>query len=244
MPGIIELNNVTYEVQDKVLVQDLACGFEEGKATALIGPSGCGKSTALKLAAGLFPPTEGSVLYKGKDLFRMSRAENLEFRRMSAVVFQDSALWANQNLFQNLEIPLQVHFPSMSKKEREKRIEKIAADVGYKRDLRIRPSELSMGEQKLLGFARALICNPRLLYLDEWTESLDENAAQRLINMVKKMKDDGVTVILISHDIRILNELFDIAVILTGGKISFSLTREQFVKNDELRRYIEEGIAS
>ena len=244
MPDIIELKNVTYEVQDKTLVHDISCLFEEGKTTALIGPSGCGKSTALKLAAGLFPPSEGSVFFREKDLFRMSRAENLEFRRIAAVVFKDSALWSNQNLYQNLELPLRVHFPDMAKKDRDNRIYKVAADVGYKRDLGIRPSELSMGEQKLLGFARALICNPRLLYLDEWTESLDESASQRLIGMVKKMKEDGVTVILISHDIRILNELVDVAVMLADGQVSLRLTREQFAGNAALRHYIEEGMAS
>jgi len=244
MPEIIELRNVSYEVQNKSLVRDLSCIFEEGKTTALIGPSGCGKSTALKLAAGIYIPSEGNVLFKGKDITRMNRTENLGFRRVSAMVFQDSALWANQNLYQNLELPLRVHFPSMNKKDREKRIEAVVAEAGYKRDLMIRPAELSMGEQKLLGFARALICGPRLLYLDEWTESLDESAAHRLIGIFKKMKNDGVTMILISHDIRILNELVDTVVMLNSGQITSHLTREQFLGNETLMRSIEKGMES
>ena len=174
----------------------------------------------------------------------MNRQENLAFRRASAVVFQDSALWANQNLFQILELPLRVHFPLMTRKEREERIEAVAAEVGYKRELGIRPVELSMGEQKLLGFARAMICRPQLLYLDEWTESLDEHASRRLIDMVRKLRDDGVTILMVSHDIRIIRDLADIVVMIVGGQIILKLTREQITEDDDLSRYIEKGITS
>ncbi|MCL1931762.1 MAG: ATP-binding cassette domain-containing protein [Treponema sp.] len=244
MACIVELKDVCFAAQGKTIVRDMSFRFEEGKATALAGPSGCGKSTVLKLAAGLFPPSEGEALYKGKNIARMSRQEDLAFRRISAVVFQDSALWANQNLFQILELPLRVHFPSMTKKEREKRILAVAAEVGYKRELGIRPAELSMGEQKLLGFARAMICSPQLLYLDEWTESLDQNAAQRLIDLVKKFKEQGVSIIFVSHDIRILREMADIAVIILGGRMYVQLTKEQIDSDEEMSRYIERGMAS
>jgi len=160
------------------------------------------------------------------------------------VVFQDSALWANQNLFQILELPLRVHFPSMSRKEREKRIEAVVTEVGYKKELGIRPDGLSMGEQKLLAFARALICYPRLLYLDEWTESLDQHSAQRLIDMVKKLKDTGVSIILVSHNIQVIHEVADVAVMILGGRIFLRLTKEQMDSDEDLSRYIERGMAT
>jgi ABC-type multidrug transport system ATPase subunit len=244
MAGIIELKNVSFSAQNQKLVQDVSFAFELGKATALVGPSGGGKSTVLKLAAGLMSPDKGEVLFKGKDIVQMSRAENLDFRREGAFVFQDSALWANQTLFQILELPLRIHFPSMTKKERERRIELVVAEVGYKKDMGIRPAHLSMGEQKLLAFARALICRPQLLYLDEWTESLDENAAQRLIELVRRLRDKGVSIILVSHDVRIINELADIVVMVLGGRIFLRLTRDQIAGDDDLKRYVERGMAS
>ena len=244
MSCIIEMRNVSFTAQRRRLVRDLSFQFEEGKVTALIGPSGGGKSTVLKLAAGLFAPDEGEVLFRGSEIVRMNRAENLAFRREGAVVFQDSALWANQSLFQILELPLRVHFPLMTKKERVKRIESVVTDVGYRKDLGIRPAQLSMGEQKLLGFARAMMCRPRLLFLDEWTESLDENASQRLIEMVKKLHNDGVTIILISHDIRIIHDLADIVVMIIGGRIFLRITREQINRDSDLGRYIERGMGS
>ncbi|MDR1575169.1 MAG: ATP-binding cassette domain-containing protein [Treponema sp.] len=244
MAGIIELKNICFSVQKQKLIRDVSLEFSEGIATALVGPSGCGKSTLLKLAAGLLVPDQGEVLFRGKNVAGMSRSENLEFRREGAVVFQDSALWANQNLFQILELPLRVHYPSMTRKERERRIEAVVSEVGYRKDLGIRPSQLSMGEQKLLAFARALMCRPRLLYLDEWTESLDENAAQRLVNMVRVKRGDGVSIVFVSHNMRIVNDLADVVVMVIGGRVFLKITREQIAEDEDLRRYVERGMAS
>jgi ABC-type multidrug transport system ATPase subunit len=242
MACIIEFKNICYSAQTRKLCKGVSYRFEEGKTTALVGPSGCGKSTMLKLAAGLFAPDEGEILFRGKDIWRMNRLENLSFRREAAVVFQDSALWANQNLFQILDLPLRLHFPSMTRQQRERRIEAVVADVGYKKDLGIRPSALSMGEQKLIAFARALICRPLMLYLDEWTESLDETSSQRLIDIVKKMQAEGASIILVSHDIRIIHALADFVIMILGGQIFIRLTKEQIESDDFLVEFIEKGM--
>jgi ABC-type multidrug transport system ATPase subunit len=244
MAGIIELKNISFSAQNRRLVREVSLEFEEGKTTALVGPSGGGKSTVLKLSAGLLLPSHGAALFKGKNIALMNRTENLEFRREAAVVFQDSALWANQTLFQILELPLRIHFPAMTRKEREIRVETVVSDVGYKKDLGIRPARLSMGEQKLLGFARALVCRPQLLFLDEWTESLDENAAQRLIGLARKRREEGDSIILVSHDIRIINDLADVVVMILGGQAFLRLTREQIIADEDLKRYVERGMAS
>jgi len=244
MSCIVELRNAGYSAQNKKLAKGVSYCFEEGKTTALVGPSGCGKSTVLKLAAGLFAPDEGEVLFRGKNISRMNKVENLAFRREAAVVFQDSALWANQNLFQILDLPLRVHFPSMTKKQREARIESVVAEVGYKKDLGIRPAGLSMGEQKLIAFARALICRPVLLYLDEWTESLDETASQRLIDMVKKLQEQGISIILVSHDVRIVRALADFVIMILEGRIFIRFTKEQISGDAFFATFIEKGMES
>jgi ABC-type multidrug transport system ATPase subunit len=239
--GIIELENVSLFAQNRRVVRDFSHQFEEGKTTALVGPSGCGKSTLLKLSAGLLVPTGGEVRFRGKNISTMSRKENLAFRREGAVVFQDSALWANQSLFQTLELPLRIHFPDMSKAERERRIEEVTSEVGYRKELSIRPSLLSMGEQKLIAFARALVCRPNLLFLDEWTESLDDRAAQRLVSIVKKLKDSGATIIFVSHNIHLMLNMADYFLMILGGRLFLRLTKEQ-LEDEDLRRYVEKGI--
>jgi ABC-type multidrug transport system ATPase subunit len=103
---------------------------------------------------------------------------------------------------------------------------------------------LSMGEQKLIAFARAMICRPRLLFLDEWTESLDDSAAQRLIQLVQRQQKERNTVILVSHDFRIVKNLADYVLMILGGQFFLKLTRKQMDEDEDLARYVERGIAS
>ena len=244
MAGIVELANVSFFAQDRQIVRNFSHVFEEGKTTALVGPSGSGKSTILKLSAGILVPNEGQICFRGKDVFSMPRKDTLDFRREAAMVFQDSALWANQSLYQTLELPLRIHFPEMPTPERELRIQAVLRDVGYRRDLSIRPSQLSMGEQKLIAFARAMMCGPKLLFLDEWTESLDDSAAQRLINIVQKRQREQNTVILVSHDFRIVKNLADYVIMILGGQFFLKFSREQMEEDEDLAQYVERGIAS
>jgi len=244
MACIIEMKNVFFSAQDRPIIQGFSHEFEEGKATALIGPSGGGKSTILKLSAGLLVPKEGEVFYRGRDVFAMNRHENLEFRKEASMVFQDSALWANQNLQQILELPLRIHYPKMQAKERDKRIREVLNEVGYNRALNIRPAQLSMGEQKLIGFARAIMCQPKMLFLDEWTESLDETAAKRLIDITLRHLKNGNTVVFVCHDFNIVKQVADHIVLIREGQYFFKFSLEQIEENEDLAKYIERGIAS
>jgi ABC-type multidrug transport system ATPase subunit len=244
MAVVIEMNNVSFFAQNRLVVRNFSHQFEEGKTTALVGPSGSGKSTVLKLSAGILIPTAGEVSFRGRDIFYLGRRETLEFRRESAVVFQDSALWANQTLYQSLELPLRIHFPEMSAGEREDRIQAVLDEVGYKRDLSVRPAALSMGEQKLIAFARAIVCRPRLLYLDEWTESLDDASAQRLVQLVRRRQQEQHTIIMVSHDFRIIKSLADYVLMILGGQFFLKFSRQQIEEDEDLAGYVERGIAS
>ncbi|MDR2481712.1 MAG: ATP-binding cassette domain-containing protein [Spirochaetaceae bacterium] len=206
---IIELRNVTFSAQHDTIIDNFSYCFPRGKTTALTGHAGCGKSTILKLAAGILVPDCGEVFYNGADISAMSREENLLFRRESAFVFQDSALWANQTLRQALELPLSLHYPPAGAGQYNALIEDALRTVDYKKELDIRPDKLSMGEQKLIAFARAILHKPSLLFLDEWTESLDRDAAQRLTKTVLQYKAEGRTIIFISHKEDIVRELAD-----------------------------------
>jgi ABC-type glutathione transport system ATPase component len=244
MAEIIELNDVGFSAQEGKVVQGISIEFKASKTTAIVGPSGCGKSTVLKLAAGLLVPDQGEVYFKGKNIALMNRTENLEFRREGAFVFQDSALWANQDLYQILELPLKIHFPQMGKKERAQRIREVTSEVGYRKGLNIRPSRLSMGEQKLIAFARAMLCNPTLLFLDEWTESLDENAANRLIGIVRLKQKQGSTVLFVSHDIRMIRDIADYVILIEDGKVIKKATREQIMNDAQFGDFLRMEIAS
>lgn len=241
--ALLELKNVSFSAVGKTIVNGVSLAYAEGETVALVGPSGGGKSTVLKLTAGLIVPTEGIAAYRGAEIAAMNRQQNLAFRREASFVFQDSALWANQSIRQIMEIPLKTHFPEMDGAKRNERVRALLAESGYRRDLDIRPADLSMGEQKLVAFSRAMACDPTILFLDEWTESLDEIAAKRLVNLVKKRKDAGKTVVFVSHNFAVIKELADRIVMIVDGRVSLSVTREEFANDTNLAHYIEQGIA-
>ena len=239
---ILTLKNICFSSMTSQIIQQVDLTIEEGKTTVLVGPSGCGKSTLLKLCAGLIIPSKGEVYYRGRNIAVMNREQNLEFRRESAFVFQDSALWANQSLQQILELPLRIHFPQMSPSERQHRVAEVIKTVGYKRSLAIRPSSLSMGEQKLIAFGRAMMCKPSLLFLDEWTESLDDHASHRLISLVKEQKLHDNTIVFINHNLEIIRNLADTIIVIVEGKIHTRMTHEQIKNGRNLSELLEIGI--
>jgi ABC-type glutathione transport system ATPase component len=239
---VLSLKDVSFSGQGVRIIHDVSLDISEGKTTALVGASGCGKITLLKLCAGILVPTEGAVLYRGQNIHEMNRHETLDFRRQSAFVFQDSALWSNQDLYLTLELPLKIHFPEMSAEERQKKIAGAIAEVGYKRDLHVRPASLSMGEQKLIGFARALICSPTLLFLDEWTESLDDSAANRLVTLVKLRQLDNNTIVFVSHNLDIIRRVAHEVILMVGGYAYLRLTAEQIKEDSDLMELVEKGM--
>jgi ABC-type multidrug transport system ATPase subunit len=101
-----------------------------------------------------------------------------------------------------------------------------------------------MGEQKLIAFAWALMCRPNLLFLDEWTESLDDSGANRLIRLVERHQKEKKTVIFVNHDFKIIKSLSDYIVMIVDGKLSSVFSREQIEKDENLAHHIEEGITS
>ncbi|MDR2142871.1 MAG: ATP-binding cassette domain-containing protein [Treponema sp.] len=243
MEPLIRLNNVSFTGQNVRIIHKINLDIDEGKTTALVGASGCGKSTLLKLCAGLLLPTSGEVCYRGKSISSMNRQQTMEFRRESAFVFQDSALWANQTLYQSLELPLKIHCPELSDEQRKERIQKVMSEVGYRRNLQTRPSALSMGEQKLIGFARAIMCGPTLLFLDEWTESLDDASAGRLVSLVKRRQLDNNTIVFISHSPGLIKSLAQIVIVIIGGYVYLKLTADQIREDADLAELVEKGIA-
>jgi ABC-type multidrug transport system ATPase subunit len=239
---MLELKDVTFVAQGKQIVQGVSLPFEKGRTTALVGPSGGGKSTVLKLVAGLLVPTSGEALYRGSEISLMTRTQNLAFRKDSGFVFQDSALWANQSIRQSLELPLKLHYPRMSQKQRTERIVETLAEIGYRKELDIRPAQLSMGEQKLIAFARATLCEPGILFLDEWTESLDDAAARRLVGCVRKKQLDGTTIVFVSHNFKIIRELAQRICMIVDGELSLEISGEAFAADEGLAKMIERGI--
>ena len=193
------LDNVEFSSRTQKIIKGVSMEIEQGQVVGLLGKSGSGKSTLLKIISGILVPTAGKVLFDGRNIRLMSRGENKKFRKRCSFVFQDSALWENQTIAQNLNLPLQTHNQSMSEEERMEIIGNVCSLVGYTRSLSLRPVDLSMGEKKLVAFARAFINNPDVLFLDECTESLDIQNSDRIVSLIADFIRKGNTVAYVSH---------------------------------------------
>ena len=217
--AILKMIQVCYEDNEHKIINNISHYIEKSSVTVFLGKPGSGKSTALKLLAGLIPPSSGTITFRDKDIHAMTRKENLEFRKRTAFMFQDSALWANQDIYHNLDLPLQLHFPQMTVKERKERIRKYTELVEFTKPLSNRPSVLSIGEQKKISFARALICEPEVLFLDEPTESIDDKTEDLFISILKNFIAENKTVVFVSHDNYLINSILCDKIYFEDGEI-------------------------
>jgi phospholipid/cholesterol/gamma-HCH transport system ATP-binding protein len=219
MDEIVTLKDVRLTLGGYEVLRGVTVGFPEGRSTVIMGPSGCGKSTLLKVAAGLFPPDAGKVLFKGQDVFLLSERATAQLRKENGFVFQDGALWENQSLSENLALPLKVHFPGLSKADVGKRVARALERVGLEEAANERPAALSGGEKKVASFVRALVTEPSLVFLDEPTLSIDYRMTEKINQMIRELKARGATIIAVTHDPQLTATLADRLVVMDTGQV-------------------------
>lgn len=233
---LLEMKNVSYlnEQDGKPVIDNVSIEINKGSVSAFLGKPGGGKSSALKLIAGLLLPDSGEILFEGKNIHELKTKDYLLMRKHTGFMFQDSALWANQDIFHNLELPLQTHFPKMDAAERKEKIEAVVKLVGYTKPLTLRPVSLSIGEQKRIGFARALIYEPDILFLDEPTESIDVKTISLFEDIIRDFIAKGNTLIYVSHDIDFINRMGGKKYYFEDGKIAdIKSEKEEVVEEQE-----------
>ena len=231
--AILKMLNVTYQDNNQMIIKDVSHYIEPNTVTAFLGKPGSGKSTALKLLAGLIPPSSGTITFEDKDIHTLNQKQNLDFRKRTAFMFQDSALWANQDIYHNLELPLQLHFPKLGAKERRERIMHYTSLVEYHKPLEIRPAALSIGEQKKISFARTLICQPEILFLDEPTESIDEKTEDLFISILKQLISENKTIVYVSHDNYLINSFLCDKIYFENGEIQEKILLDDINQIDD-----------
>lgn len=219
MESLIELQTVTVQAQEHISLDSISLVIPGNRSTVIMGPSGSGKSMLLKVAAAVIPPDSGRVLLHGKNLQRLSQKELLQFRRTSGFMFQDAALWANKTIFENLALPIQFHFPNRSPEEIKRRIRRLLQPMNLLDSLNLRPAALSEGEQKIVSFLRAIVLDPAILFLDEPTPSIDHQLLEKMLGMIRGLKENGCTIIAVTHDAHLASMIANHLVILKDGHI-------------------------
>jgi len=210
-----------------IALEGVTLTIEKGEFVTMIGLSGAGKTTLTKLLLGEEQPTEGDVLFEGRDVTTFSVKELTDLRRRIGTIFQDFRLLAHKTAYENISFAMEAA---------GKTDEEIISDVPHVLqlvDLQDRmyhfPSQLSGGEKQRLAIARAIINQPEVLIADEPTGNLDSINTEEVLNILRKINDLGTTVILATHDPQLINGLEGRLITVEKGKI---------VKDERHRRKI------
>lgn len=206
-------------------VVDVSFKIKEGAILALVGESGCGKTTIGKIIAGLFQPTSGTIIYKGKNYTQMNKAEKIEFRREVQMVHQDAyaALNPSRTIFNSLKDPIIKHGFAKTKEQAHKKIVDLFNLVGLtpaEQFIEKFPHQLSGGQRQRVLFARALSVEPKLIVADEPVSMVDVSLRIALLDLMSKMnKELGISFIYITHDLatgRYIGQDGDLSVMYLG----------------------------
>lgn len=215
----IVLKEVYLENKEEMVLDSISLTIPEGSLTLVMGPSGSGKSVLLKVACGLLPPTRGSVEQFGRPLLGLSQREEVETRKRTGFGFQDSALWQNMTVYQNLSLPILYHDPTVTDVRLRRKVFNMLDPYGMASTQNLRPSDLSAGERKIVSYLRALVLEPEVVFLDEPLSSVDYQAAEKIITSIRDLKNQGRTIVSASHSPQLAAQLADYLLILKDGRV-------------------------
>jgi cell division transport system ATP-binding protein len=191
--------------------------IESGALTFLTGHSGAGKSSVLKLIALIERPTRGQVIVNSQNTSGVKPRGIPHFRRQLGVVFQDHKLLHDRPVADNVALPLVI--AGVPRREIDKRVRAALDQVGLLGREKSRPLELSTGEQQRVGIARAVVAKPTLLIADEPTGNLDPELALEVMMLFKRFSEVGVTVVIASHDVHLIDQVGARRIVLSGGRV-------------------------
>lgn len=208
--------SMTYPSGTRAL-KNVSMHIKEGEFVFVVGTSGSGKSTFLKLIQKELAPSAGRIMVKGRYIDTITHKEVPEYRRNMGVVFQDFRLLKDRTVFENVALAGLV--VGASKKDIRIMVPSILKQVGIEDKQNILPTELSGGEQQRVALARALVNKPKFLLADEPTGNLDPENSWEIMELLKKFNDNGTTVIVVTHNREIVDNMKKRVIVLDHGQL-------------------------
>ena len=213
-------------------VDDVSFILNEGETLGVVGESGCGKSTLGRVVLKLIAPTDGKIIYDGKDITNLSEKENLEYRRQMQIIFQDPYSSLNPRLCVSdlIADPLKV-FRYGNSKKRQNRVYELMDMVGLARRFAYSyPHELDGGRRQRIGVARALALSPKFIVCDEPVSALDVSIQAQILNLLQDLQaEHGLTYIFVTHDLSVVKHIStDILVMYIGVMVEKCPAKELF----------------
>lgn len=211
------------------VLRDVSMTVRRGETVCIIGPSGSGKSTLLRCINGLVPISKGSITVCGREVHD-PKLDKLMLRRDVGIVFQQYNLFPHRTVLQNVMMA-PVHVLKQERGEVDERARRLLARVGLSHKLAAYPGELSGGQQQRVAIARSLAMNPKVMLFDEVTAALDPETKKEVLVTIRDLAADGMTCILVTHEMGFAREVADHVYFTDGGLIVEHASPADFFAN-------------
>lgn len=234
---VLEIRNIRKSFEENLILNNISTTVYQGDVIAIIGPSGCGKSTFLRMLNGLEKPEKGSLLFEGTDILSASCDIN-RIRQKIGMVFQQFNLFAHLTVLQNITLA-PVKLKLMTPQEADKRAKELLAEVGLADKADAYPAMLSGGQKQRIAIARALAMNPDIMLFDEPTSALDPEMVGEVLELVRRLAQKGMTMILVTHEMGFAREVANRVMFFDEKVIKEENTPEEIFNNPQSPRLKE-----
>ncbi|MBM7871028.1 polar amino acid transport system ATP-binding protein [Clostridium pascui] len=241
---MIEAKNVTKRFGDLTVFENLSVNVSKGEVLVIIGPSGSGKSTFLRCLNHLETINEGKIIIEDEELKENDKALIRKITTKMGMVFQNFNLFPHMTAIQNvMEAPITVK--KEDKKVVEERAKKLLTKVGLADKMDYYPSKLSGGQKQRVAIARALAMEPDIMLFDEPTSALDPELVGEVLNVMKELASEGMTMVVVTHEMGFAKDVADRVIFMDGGKIVEEGTPGEMFTNpaeDRTREFLKKVI--
>lgn len=231
---MIIVKDLKKDFGDLQVLKNINCHIEKGECVVVIGPSGSGKSTFLRCLNRLEEPTGGQIIFDGQDVTDRSNDIN-KIRQKLSMVFQHFNLFNHLTVMQNLTLA-PVKQKLMSEAEAEKKAMELLTRVGLAEKADVYPAQLSGGQKQRVAIARSLAMNPKAILFDEPTSALDPEMVGEVLDVMKALAKDGMTMVVVTHEMGFARDVADRVLFMSDGVITEEGTPEQIFDNPQQER--------
>lgn len=237
---IVEVKNLKKQYGDNIILKDINLYINRGEVVSLIGPSGSGKSTILRCIVDLESITSGKILIEGNNLAdkNVDKKIKKEMLLKTGMVFQTFNLFPHLSVRDNIVKTLKL-VKKIDTSEAETIAKKMLDLVGLSDKMNSFPNELSGGQKQRVAIARALALQPDILLFDEPTSALDPELVKEVLDIIRKLKEQKITMLIVSHEMNFVREISDRVVVMEKGKILETGTSQQIFENPSSQRVKE-----
>ena len=218
-------------------VNDVDLDIEKGDVYGIMGLSGAGKSTLVRLINRLEEPTSGKIIVNGKNVLEYDQKQLREFRKKTGMIFQHFNLLNSRNVASNIAFPLEIS--GWKKADITKRVDELLEIVGLVDKKENYPEQLSGGQKQRVAIARALALQPDIMLFDEPTSALDPELVKEVLDIIRKLKSQKITMLIVSHEMKFVREISDRVIIMEEGEILETGTSKQIFENPSSQRVRE-----